>query len=224
MSHRRARRTEESYKRKSKKVRPNPFFIIVCEGKISEVDYFKSFPYYSKIGSTTISGQYFLHQPVYIEGSAGQHAQVVRAAEKVFKEKKKAYVDIRPEEVWCVFDCDKNIAELSKAVKLAEAKKFKPIYSIQCFELWYLLHFQYLSTAIEKEHYDKKIGKALGISYAHGTTGMYQRLLPYQETALMHAKALWEQKKKDNLLFEDPVTNVQELVLALNDAYSRVQR
>jgi hypothetical protein len=39
------KRDSNSYKRKKKYIRPSPFFIIVCEGKVTEPDYFKGFPY-----------------------------------------------------------------------------------------------------------------------------------------------------------------------------------
>lgn len=45
------RRSLNSYKNNRKYVGPSPFFLIVCKGEITEPDYFRSFPYYSKLGN-----------------------------------------------------------------------------------------------------------------------------------------------------------------------------
>jgi hypothetical protein len=212
-----------SYKRKRKYIRPSPFFIIVCEGKVTEVDYFKGFPYYCKLGGVSSSGYQYSHAAVYIEPGAGQHEKVVEKANDVFVELKKKYGTIHPSEVWCVFDCDDNSAGLDRAIQAAELKKFNAIYSVQCFELWYLLHFQMITGAISKTEYDRRISRNLSICYSHGTKGMYTLLKERQEYAIRSAKQLWEQKAQVGELRCDPITNVYILVEALNDAYKKLR-
>ena len=102
----RRRRNTESYSRKKKYVDPRPFFIIVCEGKVTEVDYFKSFPYYQNLGGVSSCGYIYSHAPIYIEPEAGQHEQVVHRACRIYAELNKKYGSILPKEVWCIFDCD----------------------------------------------------------------------------------------------------------------------
>ncbi|MFS0725684.1 RloB family protein [Paenibacillus sp. 1P07SE] len=191
----RGRRSDESYKRKKKNVRPNPYFIIVCEGSVTEVDYFKSFPYYNNLGGTTSSGLRYGHEPVHIEGGAGQHVQVVRRAERVLREKDAKLGSISKADVWCVFDCDRKTPELREAVELARRKGFKAIYSVQCFELWFVLHFQYLSTAVAD--YDERISRKLGIQYTHSSTGMYEQLIELQSAAITNAERLWESMERE---------------------------
>ncbi|NLN65518.1 MAG: RloB domain-containing protein [Clostridiaceae bacterium] len=125
----REKRDLSSYKRRKKNIRPSPFFIIVCEGKVTEVDYFKGFPYYCycKLGGVSNRGCYYSHAAVYIEPEAGQHEKVVEKASEVFDELNKKYGTIDPGEVWCVFDCDGNTAGLNRAIQAAEAKKFNAI-------------------------------------------------------------------------------------------------
>lgn len=126
----RKKRNLSSYKREKKYVRPSPFFIIVCEGKITEVDYFKGFPYYCKLGEVSSSGRRYSHAAVYIEPEAGQHEKVVEKAYKIFNELKKKFGTISPSEIWCVFDCDNNTAGLNRAIQAAKSKQFNAIYSI----------------------------------------------------------------------------------------------
>ncbi|WP_278319566.1 RloB family protein [Clostridium tepidiprofundi] len=64
--------------------------------------------------------------------------------------------------VWCVFDVDINyntnraiqskIEEIQKAKKIADKNKIKLGISNPCFELWYLLHFEY--TTANFKNYD----------------------------------------------------------------------
>lgn len=219
----RHKRSDRSYSRKKKSIKPSPFFIIVCEGSVTEVDYFKSFPYYRQLGKRT-GYQSYQHESIRIDGGAGQHEKVVAKASKVFREFNDMYGGISPSEVWCVFDCDNNPTELQKAVTSARKKGFNPIYSVQCFELWFLLHFQVLTTAIPKSDYDKKISQYLGINYSHGTTGLFSKLEGQpQQHALKVAADLWERRLDENQLFEDPLTNVFLLVNELNLAFNNIK-
>ena len=211
------KRDSNSYKRKKKYIRPSPFFIIVCEGKITEPDYFKGFPYYGKLGTG------YSHAAVYIVPDAGQHEAVVTKAYEVWKDLNEEYGTISPNEVWCVFDCDGDPDGLNRAIQAARSKKFNAIYSVQCFELWYMLHFQMVRGAINKTEYDKKISEYLGIDYTHGTRGMYALLKEHQDDAIRTARQLWEQKAKMCELQGDPITNVFLLVEALNSAYETLR-
>ncbi|MUG87274.1 hypothetical protein GNP92_13105 [Paenibacillus timonensis] len=213
------KRSDESYKRKRKLIRPLPFFIIVCEGEVTEDDYFKSFPYYHSLGYGVFS-----HKAVHVEAGAGQHMKVVEKAELVYKKYCKEFGAIRPAEVWCVFDCDNDLESLIKAVKLAGKKGFNAIYSIQCFELWYVLHFQNLTSSIDKREYDRKISNALKIEYTHGTRGMYELLKSSQDQAINMAERIWSEKNQQGKSFEEPITNVHKLVVALNDAFVKLKK
>ncbi|RXE60618.1 RloB domain-containing protein [Acetivibrio mesophilus] len=212
-----------SYKRQKKYIRPSPFFLIVCEGEVTEDDYFKSFPYYGKLGAASDRGYHYSCGAVYIESGAGQHERVVSKAHKVWVELKKKYGTISPNEVWCVFDCDGDSDGLNRAIQAARAKKFNAIYSVQCFELWFLLHFQMVTGAINKTEYDKKLSEYLGICYTHGTRGMYELLKERQDFAIRTARRLWEQKEQMGELQGDPITNVFLLAEALNSAYEELR-
>ena len=54
----------------------------------------------------------------------------------------------RYDEIWCVFDVDDTTREnVERAVHLAEAKGIRIAYSNESFELWYILHFEYILSA-----------------------------------------------------------------------------
>ena len=97
-------RNASSYRRKKKYIRPSPFFIIVCEGKVTEVDYFKEFPYYCRLGGGPDGEYQYRYAAVYIEAAAGQHGKVVERACEVYAELINKYGTVYPDEVWCVFD------------------------------------------------------------------------------------------------------------------------
>ena len=126
---------------------------------------------------------------------AGQHEKVVVKADEVWRKLKKEYGAISSNEVWCVFDCDGNTDSLNRAIKAAESKGFNAIYSIQCFELWFLLHFQPLTTAIDRKDYDRRLSNHLGINYEHGMKGMYHLLQNRQEDAIRAASSCGSRKQ-----------------------------
>jgi len=213
-------RDDKSYKRKKKGVQPQPLFLITCEGEKTENYYFSEFPYCNSLGAANQLGQYYLTNAVYIKKAAGQHCGVVDTARTVFLELKKRGLLIKPQDVWCVFDCDNDIDSTRQAVERAHILGYNSIYSIQCFELWYLLHYQELNGVVNKEEYDKKISQYIGQEYSHEIKGMYKTLFEQQTDAIRRAERLWNNADRDGDLFCDPVTNVHILVEALNKAHA----
>jgi hypothetical protein len=133
-------------------------------------------------------------------------------------------LEIKPENVFCVFDNDNNDKKLKDTIEIARKYGFNPIYSVQCFELWYILHFNYLQSSIEKERYDKIISKKLGINYTHSFKGMYDLLEDMQDNAIKYSIKLYKERERNNELFKDPVTNIFMLVEAINKANEKHQK
>lgn len=217
-----AYRGRKSYRRSKKKIKPNPFFLIVCEGTVTEKDYFSSFPYYHSLGKADSRGRYNIHSGIEIIEGAGQYGKVIKAADRACKSWKNQGKPVLPKEVWCVFDCDNDIDNLRKAVDKAESRGYNAIYSIQCFELWFVLHFMYLDTPVAKKRYDTIISDKLSMKYNHGIKGMYQYMEEYQENAMKNAETLFRKKEVNNRI-SDPVTRVNLLVSALNRAYQKLK-
>ncbi len=122
------------------------------------------------------------------------------------------------DQIWCVFDVDdfykNNKTELEKALKKAESKNIKIAYSNQCFELWFMLHFEQISTAIDRKNYEEKLQKFLkkiGVNYEKNMRGLFSVLLPHQEEAIKRAKKFFT-----NRIDSNPSTSVFTLVEELN--------
>ena len=87
---------------------------------------------------------------------------------------------MRFDRVWVVFDRD-DFNDFNEAIALAERKGYKAAWSNEAFELWYLLHFIYLDTAISRADYIKKLENEIRRFDGHEKF-CYKRMTP----AFMH--------------------------------------
>ena len=95
-------------------------FLIVCEGKNTEPDYFRNF----KIKTATIK----------TVGLGYNTLSLVNRAEELRKQG-------NYDQVWCVFDKD-DFLDFDEAIQKAAKLGFKTAWSNQAFEYWLLLHFE----------------------------------------------------------------------------------
>lgn len=117
--------------------RPNPWILIVTEGKVTEISYFKALRQHLR-GSYTIPE---------IPPEHGDPLSLVHIAKE---ERKRREADAKREgdptvfaEVWCVFDRDSfDPARLAQAMSDARDSNINIAFSNPCFELWLLLHFR----------------------------------------------------------------------------------
>ncbi|TEH59571.1 RloB family protein [Pseudomonas aeruginosa] len=143
--------------------------LIVCEGARTEPNYFKSFRVY---------------KDCHIVGSGSNTLSVVKEAIRLKKENSYS-------EAWCVFDRDSFPASRVKAaLNLAERNNIKCAFSNESFELWYVLHFEYLDTQITRADYCKKLTNLLGKKYEKNNASIYEEILDRQDQALKFAKKL----------------------------------
>jgi len=121
------------------------------------------------------------------------------------------------DQVWCVFDRDDVPAEqFNAAMQLAEHLGILVAYSNEAFELWYVLHFQYLDTAISRDDYKTQLTSHLGVAYCKNDPDMYSTLLSKQGDAIRNARRLYEQYSPHRPEQDNPSTTVHLLVDALN--------
>jgi hypothetical protein len=175
---------------------PKQRFLIICEGTKTEPNYFRSF----RVPKVVID----------IEGLGRNPTKLVEYA-----------IDRRSEDdfdqVWCVFDRDVwTIQDFQQAFKLAIQNKIQIAYSNEAFELWYILHFQFLNTAISRSDYPKKLSSLMGKPYAKNSREMYDELFDLQPTAIAHADRLLREYPKPNPATDNPSTTVHHLVKELN--------
>lgn len=124
--------------------------------------------------------------------------------------------------VWIVYDTDDFPAEhIDRVVELCkenstEDTEYHAIWSNQCVELWYLLHFSYMQSDIHRtEYWSKLSGWLTGIcagTYEKNRKDMYQVLLPFMDYAIANAKRLEIQNKGKLPSRSAPGTKIYELV------------
>lgn len=193
-------------------------YLIVCEGRRSEPNYFRALS--TEIKSDIVS--------VELEGDAGCTSRVVERAESLVK--KRMGEGLAPyNRVWVVFDYDGR-DDFREAIARAMAKSngFGCAWSNESFELWYLLHFQDLESAITRQQYCEKLEtwirkkcKNPDFKYQKEDEDFYQILKEHgsETDAMRRAEKLREQHsaKAGNYNKWSPCTCVDLLVRELRD-------
>lgn len=120
-------------------------FLIVCEGERTEPNYFRELvkDKYSEVRSEEIVG----------EGRST--CSLVKKTEEI-KDRLERQRQLKFDRVWVVFDKD-DFNDFNETIALAGKKGFMAAWSNEAFELWYLLHFVYLDTAVSRADYITKL-------------------------------------------------------------------
>ncbi|CCI38532.1 RloB family protein [Microcystis aeruginosa] len=205
------RNTYDYLRRQTKTRETRKKFLIVCEGEKTEVNYFKAFTVPKKI-------------EVRVKGEGKNSLSLVNKAIKIIDNLKK---DDSFDQIWCVFDKDNCSKEqFNQAERLAKENNIKIAYSNEAFEIWFILHFQYLDIATSRSEYLTILTNQMqkyGLlnkkeKYAKNREDMYEKLKPYQTTAITNAAKLIQDRDeaKKHPFDANPSTTVQELVQELN--------
>lgn len=182
-----------------------PIVYIICEGKETEIKYFRHFRTRNCLVDIV---------PVPSKYTAAEH--LVRHARDVVKQA--AYYPKDGDQIWCVFDRDDNTDEmLRKASDIAGRAGYGVAFSNPCFEYWYLLHF------VNHTAYIKSAEEALHLLRANGRLENYEKnqdvftdLLAHQEEAISRSKKRLDRLRQDGISLlsrnSNPMTTVHELV------------
>ena len=101
------------------------------------------------------------------------------------------------DQIWCVFDIDDFVDGLKKeknfnqAINLAKTHGIKLAWSNECFELWLLLHFQAVSSQINRNEYDQKLENhftKINFNYQKNIEGVFENIFNRLSTAINNAK------------------------------------
>jgi len=149
------RNIKEKPREKRAKRKINPTIVIVCEGKNTEPAYFNLFK------TRYVNVNVEIPDKKSYGKNKGKKTDPLSLVQKA-KEYKRYKYEIREEDgdmVWCVFDVDINyntdnpiqsrIDEINKAKTLANSKNITLGISNPCFELWYLMHFEYTTANLK---------------------------------------------------------------------------
>jgi hypothetical protein len=173
-------------------------FLIVCEGEKTEPNYFRSFRVPKEVAE------------IDVMGIGANPSKLVSRAKKM-KEQEEY------DQIWCVFDRDSWTPEdFNDAIKNAENQGFKVAYSNEAFELWYVLHFEFLNTGIPRSDYLQKLNSLLSQGYQKNSEEIYDELLNKQPTAIRNAINLLKHYDPHTPVSDNPSTTVHLLVKELN--------
>ncbi|MDB9311750.1 RloB family protein [Spirulina sp. CS-785/01] len=183
------------HKRKTNNRELRQRFLIICEGEETEKNYFSKF----RVPSIIIK----------IKGCGRNPSQLFN---EINNNDPQDY-----DQVWLVFDRDNwTPQDIQKTIAQCKKNQYQVAYSNQCFELWYVLHFQFLNTALTRQDYSKKLDKLLDHPYAKNSESIYDELLDFQKTAIKNATRLLQNYNPPNPVKDDPSTTVHQLVQELN--------
>ena len=182
-------------------------FLIVCEGERTEPNYFEA------LKDMLPKGVLYLR----IEGIGYNTVSLVKEAIRLQEEDSKNGVEY--DHIWVVFDKDDfSDEQFNNAIDLAEKNKIKTAYSNQAFELWYLLHFDYIDSSLHRGRYIEMLSKRFGNEYQKKDPNIYARLqeLGDENRAIANARKLYNNYDHSSPATENPSTTVHHLVVLLN--------
>ncbi|GAX37701.1 RloB family protein [Nodularia sp. NIES-3585] len=175
-----------------------PKFLIICEGEKTEPNYFKCFRVRKDVIDVDVRG--FGYNP-----------------SKLVEKAKELNTQDEYNQVWCVFDRDDCPKEdFNNAIANANQAGFKVAYSNEAFELWYVLHFEFLNTGIPRKDYITKLNNFLKKKYKKNSDSIYEDLVDKQATAIKNAKNLLKIYNPHKPESDNPCTTVHKLVEELN--------
>ena len=189
------------------------YHLIVSEGTDTEPAYFQSI---KSIVESKYRGRIFLD----ISGKGDNTISLFNKAQDDVKNSNIVY-----KHVWLVYDKDDfpaahfdKTAELCRSASNDETT-YHAIWSNQCIELWFLLHFMFLQSDLHRKEYwpklteeQKKLGKG---AYTKNRLDMFTILRPYMDDAIRNAKRLDESNLGKTPAKSAPGTKVHILIETL---------
>lgn len=195
---------DKRYSRREAEILLTRKVLILCEDEKTAPNYFKNFPF---------------HPEDVLIDIVGTGTNTLSLVKEAIRRKIKAessgskYIA-----VWTVFDRDSFPAEnFNEAIALAKRNGVRAAYSNQCFELWYLLHFDLQHTSVPRSEYGRRLSERLGRQYSKSDLTLYDELLRHQGNAIRNAKKLLSFYRTCNPEKDDPSTSVHTLVEYLNE-------
>lgn len=129
-------------------------YLIVCEGEKTEPNYFMGLR--DKINSKYKQSIRVEQQiEIDIQGTGRNTNDLVRYVEELINRSPVYYGN-----VWVVFDKDDfTDNQFNSAIEQAKSKGYKVAWSNEAIELWFILHFEFLQSAINRDEYIKKLSQ-----------------------------------------------------------------
>lgn len=187
--------------------------LIICEDSKSSAYYFEDMAKDYGLTAVVVHGKQCGSAPIsVVEYARRQYEQEFRNGDPY-------------DRVYCVFDQDQHDSFTEACQKstayVIQGKPFFAITSIPCFELWALLHFNFVAKPYKQAGKNSPCAKAIADlrkipnwnDYDKAMQDMHAKLADKTDTAIKNAKALTESNKKTGS--NNPATNIHELVECL---------
>ena len=187
------------------------YHLIVTEGTDTEPAYFRAI---KEIINSRYQGKIQLN--VFGEGD--------NTLNLLIKARKRAEADPNGyKHVWVVYDTDDfppehidGTAQLCEAWSIPGEITYHAIWSNQCIELWFLLHFSYMHSDLHRADYWPKLTECLRSldegDYKKNRPDMYRILYPMIDFAIANAKRLEVENQGKPPSKSAPGTKVYELI------------
>ena len=192
-------------------------FLIYCEGENTEPKYFKSFPVTTETNVEVIG---------LGRSRTALVKKVIALISKIEKDD--------DQQIWVVFDRDVKYSEIEQgnqdfnnAIQLAEQHGIKCAYSNDCFELWFILHDEYIESALHREQFYEKLSNKLGLNYekegkgkdfAKSLYAIFSDRIPF---AIQNAERLYKSHTGKEHCHKNPCTTIFQLVEALKENFRK---
>lgn len=181
---------------------------IFTEGIVTEPTYFKSLK--NSLRKQSID--------LRIVGVGRQSYSLVTYAERKISEEEIKITGKNSDEVWVVFDTDTR-SDILKAINKARSLGINYAVVNECFELWYLLHFEFMGNDIGRHQYPAKLTKHIksltgdvGFKYEKNSS-IFEILKPKIDVAIKNSKKLLKSySSPDDLHLNCPSTNLHILI------------
>ena len=186
-----------------------PYHLIVTEGTKTEPNYFLGL-------KTAINGNDGLEKVhLDISGEGMNTTGLMARAKELVRNSGNTY-----QHVWVIYDKDDFPAEnFNSVVNLCKTATdesgetvYHAIWSNQCVELWFLLHFSYFQSNISRHEYYPKLSKYLNHegcgNYTKNRTDIFSILLPKLLFAIKNAEKLANSNKGKSPSLSAPGTQL----------------
>lgn len=181
--------------------------LIVCEGIVTEKEYFEAFRRRIRAAINVI-----------VDDNGGTPKTLVeRAVSEKRKAAERAHRDgdsgSAYDEIWCVFDIDEHPFVQDARVQAA-AHKIKLAITNPCFELWFLLHFRDQTAYIDRQELQSVCREFIP---GYRKSAPAHVLDPRYDSAVERAARLEARNKRDGEPDRNPSTNVHVLLERLRE-------
>lgn len=162
------------------------YHLIITEGTKTEPMYFDGL-------KKAVNQKYSGRIEILGLGEGANTLTILETAEKVQLRSGGKY-----RHIWIVYDKDDfseddfdnaffRCQELSNST---DSDTYHALWSSECIELWFLLHFEYLQSNLHRDRYYPKLTKYLGTNYKKNSSNMFEVLYPQLDEAIRNAKRL----------------------------------